>query len=115
MRATLCVLRGAGAGCNGGGKGAWADNVGGDRGWRPVTPLSTRAVTLARVEVAEQTAHRLMLEIERLQADGVSTHLGLARALSGQGVSTPHAFAQYAKDLRINNIARGHLLLGVLG
>ncbi len=34
-------------------------------------------------------AHRLWLEIERLRDEGVSTMIGLARALTERGVPTP--------------------------
>ena len=40
-------------------------------------------------EAAEQTAHRLALEVERLRGEGIGTLQGLARALTGRGVPTP--------------------------
>ena len=40
-------------------------------------------------EVADQAAHRLWLEVERLRSEGVATMAGLARALTERGVPTP--------------------------
>lgn len=63
--------------------------LGGDRGYRPsVAPCAARAAA-ARGEAADTVAHRLMLEIDRLRAGGISTHQGLARELTARGVSTP--------------------------
>ena len=45
---------------------------------------------MMRARMADQTAHRLSLEIARLHAQGVSTLVGLARALTALGVPTPH-------------------------
>ena len=42
-----------------------------------------------RRETADTAAHRLWLEIERLKNAGVSTMIGLARALTERGVPTP--------------------------
>lgn len=63
--------------------------LGGDRGWRPTEPPCARAAATARVEVADRTAHRLLLEVEALQAEGVTTQVGLARALTERGIPTP--------------------------
>jgi len=63
--------------------------LGGDRGYRPVAGPDSRAATQARRETAERTAHRLLLEVEALRAEGVATHQGLARALTDRGVPTP--------------------------
>jgi DNA invertase Pin-like site-specific DNA recombinase len=63
--------------------------LGGDRGWRPPKPPCAIAAAQVRQEGADRTAHRLALEVEALQADGVTTHQGLARALTERGVPTP--------------------------
>jgi hypothetical protein len=44
---------------------------------------------LARREAAQLAAHRLALEVERLQAQGVLGQAALARALNDRGVPTP--------------------------
>ena len=67
--------------------------LGGDRGYRPSSGPDSGAATLARRELAEQTAHRLMLEVERLREAGVVSHQGLARALSECGVPAPRGGA----------------------
>ncbi len=63
--------------------------LGGDRGYRPSTGPCAAAAAEARGEVATRVAHRLSLEIGALQAEGVSTLAGLARALTERGVPTP--------------------------
>ena len=63
--------------------------LGGDRGYRPVVPPCAAAAAVSRAERADQAAHRLWLEIERLKNEGVSTMIGLARALTERGVPTP--------------------------
>jgi DNA invertase Pin-like site-specific DNA recombinase len=63
--------------------------LGGDRGYRPAAgPDATRAAQ-ARREAAERAAHQLVLELERLQVEGVSSQAALARALNERGVPTP--------------------------
>ena len=63
--------------------------LGGDRGYRPrVAPCAARAA-VSRGKVADQVAHRLWLEIKRLRNEGVTTMIGLARALTERGVPTP--------------------------
>lgn len=61
---------------------------GGDRRWGPPTPLYAVAAAQAWQENATRTAHWLALEMEALRAEGVTTHLGLARALMTRGVPT---------------------------
>ena len=63
--------------------------LGGDRGYRPSAGPSAAAAAVSRTERADQVAHRLSLEIERLKSEGVSTMIGLARALTERGVPTP--------------------------
>ncbi len=62
---------------------------GGDRGYRPVAGPDAAAAAVARVEQAERTAHRLLLEVEALQAEGVVTQKALARHLTDRGIQTP--------------------------
>jgi len=62
---------------------------GGDRGYRPTVPPCAALAATSRSERADQTAHRLSLEIERLETHGTTTLVGLARALTEQGVPTP--------------------------
>ena len=63
--------------------------LGGDRGWRPPAPPCTAVAAEARQEGATRTAHRLALELEALQLQGITTCAGLARALTERGVLTP--------------------------
>ncbi|WP_052402290.1 recombinase family protein [Muricoccus aerilatus] len=67
--------------------------LGGDRGWRPPAPPCAAAAAEARQEEAIRTAHRLALELEVLRAEGIITHLGLARALTARKVATPRGRA----------------------
>jgi DNA invertase Pin-like site-specific DNA recombinase len=63
--------------------------LGGDRGYRPSGgPDATVAATVRR-QVAEQAAHRLGLELERLEAEGIVGHAAMARALTERRVPTP--------------------------
>jgi DNA invertase Pin-like site-specific DNA recombinase len=61
--------------------------LGGDREWRPPRPPCAAAAS-SRAEQATRTAHRLALEVEALRAEGITTHAGLARALTARGVPT---------------------------
>ena len=63
--------------------------LGGDRGYRPSTPPCAAAAAVCRAARADQTAHRLWFEIERLRGEGISTLAGLAYALTKQGVMSP--------------------------
>ena len=63
--------------------------LGGDRGYRPAAAPSAAAATAARADEADRTAHRVWIEIARLQESGVTTLVGLARELTALGVSTP--------------------------
>jgi Recombinase len=49
----------------------------------------SRAAAAVRQEVADQTGHRLALEVEALPESGITSTQGLARALSERGVPTP--------------------------
>ena len=63
--------------------------LGGDRGYRPSSAPSAAAATAARADEADRTAHRVGIEIARLQRSGVTTLVGLARELTALGVPTP--------------------------
>ncbi len=63
--------------------------LGGDRGYRPAAGPDAAAAVQARHEAAERAAHRLMLEVERLRAEGVLGQAALARALNERGVPSP--------------------------
>ena len=63
--------------------------LGGDRGYRPSVPPCAAAAAKCRAERADQTAHRLWFEIERLRGEGVLTLAGLAQALTERRVPTP--------------------------
>lgn len=62
--------------------------LGGDRGHRPSVPPCAAAAAASRAERADQTAHRLCFEVERLRGEGISTMIGLAQALTARGVPT---------------------------
>ena len=63
--------------------------LGGDRGYRPSAAPSAVAATAARADEADRTAHRVLIEIERLRRSGTTTLIGLARELTALGISTP--------------------------
>jgi DNA invertase Pin-like site-specific DNA recombinase len=63
--------------------------LGGDRGYRPPAGPDTALAAQARREAAERAAHRLVLEVERLMAEGVLGHAAVARTLTERGVPTP--------------------------
>ena len=63
--------------------------LGGDRGYRPAAGPDAAAGALARAKAADRTAHRLLLEVERLRTTGVTSRQGLARALTEHGVPAP--------------------------
>jgi len=63
--------------------------LGGDRGYRPASGPDAEAAAALRVEGADRTAHRLMLEIEELRSGGITGHAALARALTARSVPTP--------------------------
>ena len=63
--------------------------LGGDRGYRPTAGPDSRAAGVVRRDTAEQAAHRLLLEVDRLRDAGVTSMQGLARALTECGIPTP--------------------------
>jgi DNA invertase Pin-like site-specific DNA recombinase len=56
--------------------------LGGDRGWRPLHGPAGGKASVARQDVAQRAAHRLVLEVERLQAPGVLGKAAIAGALT---------------------------------
>ncbi|MGK7870367.1 recombinase family protein [Falsiroseomonas sp. E2-1-a20] len=63
--------------------------LGGDRGYRPATGPDSGGAAAARRLAADQAAHRLVLVLEHLRAEGVRGHASLARALNVRGVLPP--------------------------
>ena len=63
--------------------------LGGDRGYRPAQPPDAAVAAQARREAAEQAAHRLALEVDRLRNEGVLGQAALARALNARGMPPP--------------------------
>ena len=64
-------------------------SLGGDRGWRPACGPDAQAAAVARAEEADRTAHRLMMELERVEAEGIDGLAAQARALTQRCVPTP--------------------------
>ena len=69
--------------------------LGGDRGWRSPMPPCAAAAAHARRERATRTAHRLWLEVEALQAQGLTSHQELARGLALRGIPAPRGGAAW--------------------
>ena len=63
--------------------------LGCDRGYRPSVGPDSAAASVARREAAERTAHRLLLEVDRLRETGIISLQALARALTRDGVPAP--------------------------
>jgi DNA invertase Pin-like site-specific DNA recombinase len=80
--------------------------LGGDRGYRPLAGPDAQAAAVARIKQAERTAHRLLLEVEALRADGICTHQGLAHALTERGVQTPSGSAAWTHTTVTRLLAR---------
>jgi DNA invertase Pin-like site-specific DNA recombinase len=80
--------------------------LGGDRGYRPAAGPDAAAAAHARRAVAEQTAYRLGLEIERLRAEGVTGHAAVARALNARAVPTPRATGAWTHTSVARIVAR---------
>ena len=80
--------------------------LGGDRGYRPLAGPDATAAARARQEAAEQTAHRLVLDIERLRSEDVITHKGLAKCLTERRVPTPAGAAAWTHTTVARLLAR---------
>ncbi len=80
--------------------------LGGDRGYRPACDPDAAAAALARRGVAEQTAHRLVLEVQRLRAEGVVGKAAMARALTERGVPAPRGGSTWTHTTVARVLAR---------
>jgi DNA invertase Pin-like site-specific DNA recombinase len=67
--------------------------LGGDRGYRPSIGPDATAAARVRREEAERAAHRLVLEVEAIRGEGITSLAGLAQALTERGVATPRGGA----------------------
>jgi DNA invertase Pin-like site-specific DNA recombinase len=63
--------------------------LGGDRGYRPERGPDAAAAAQARRLKAERVAHRLVLEVEALRAEGIFSQAELARTLTERRIATP--------------------------
>jgi len=63
--------------------------LGGDRGYRPVEGPDAKVAAQVRRVVAEQTAHRLALQVDMLRTEGVTTNSRLAQTRNERQVPTP--------------------------
>ena len=59
-----------------------------------------------RVGVADRVAHRLLLGIEALRAQGIVSHQGLARALNDRSVPTPRGAGSWTHTTVARLLAR---------
>jgi DNA invertase Pin-like site-specific DNA recombinase len=80
--------------------------LGGDRGYRPKIGPDATAAAQVRRHTAEQAAHRLMLEVDRLRAEGVVGQAAVARALTERGVPTPRGRASWTHTTVARVLAR---------
>jgi DNA invertase Pin-like site-specific DNA recombinase len=80
--------------------------LGGDRGYRPASGPDTAAAAAARQQTAERAAHRLALEMGRLQAEGVTGQAAMARALNEKGVPTPRGGSAWTQTTVARVLAR---------
>jgi DNA invertase Pin-like site-specific DNA recombinase len=69
--------------------------LGGDRGYRPLAGADSGAAAMTRREAAERAAHRLLLEVDVLRAEGVTSRQALARTLTERRVPTPQGGATW--------------------
>ena len=63
--------------------------LGGGRGYRPSAGPDSGAATISRRGAAERAAHRLLLEVDRLRLEGVTSMQALARAPNEEAVPSP--------------------------
>lgn len=80
--------------------------LGGDRGYRPAAGPDALAAAEARRLAADRTAHRVLLEIEALRAEGIDGHAALARAPAARGIPTPRGRATWTHTTVARLIAR---------
>ena len=63
--------------------------LGGDRGYRPTGGRDAAAAVRVRQASAEQSAHRLALEVALLRAEGIIGQAALARTLNERSIAPP--------------------------
>ncbi|WP_431285598.1 recombinase family protein [Humitalea sp. 24SJ18S-53] len=80
--------------------------LGGDRGYRPATGPDAAAAAVARRLVAQQEAHRLLLEVDAAKAEGITSHAALARVLTARGVVTPRGGSAWTHTTVARLLAR---------
>ncbi|WP_291295374.1 recombinase family protein [Elioraea sp.] len=83
--------------------------LGGDRGYRPASGPDALAAADVRRDEADRTAHRILLEIEALRADGVEGLAELARALTDRAIPTPRGGATWTHTTITRLLARARL------
>jgi DNA invertase Pin-like site-specific DNA recombinase len=69
--------------------------LGGDGGYRPAAGPDAAAAARVRREAADQAAHRLALEVDRLHEEGIVGQAAVARALTERRVPTPRGTATW--------------------
>jgi len=84
--------------------------LGGDRGYRPMGGPDTVAAAHARRDAAERAAHRLALEVERLQIEGIVGQAALAHALNARHVPTPSGMGSWTHTTVARVLARAAAL-----
>jgi DNA invertase Pin-like site-specific DNA recombinase len=80
--------------------------LGGDRGYRPKIGPDATAAAQVRRHTAEQAAHRLLLQVDRLRAEGVTGQSAMARALNECGVLAPSGPGAWAHTTVARVLAR---------
>jgi DNA invertase Pin-like site-specific DNA recombinase len=80
--------------------------LGGDRGYRPPAGPDAARAAQARREAADQAAHRLALEVERLRAEGVIGQAAMARALNERSVPAPSGHGAWTHTTVSRVVAR---------
>ena len=76
--------------------------LGGDRGYRPVTPPDAKAAAEARTRAADHAAHALagVIEDVRTSLGGAASLHAIAKGLTERGISTPRGGAWTATAVR---------------
>lgn len=85
--------------------------LGGDRGYRPAAGPCAAAAASTRAEAATRTAHRLFLEVDAMRQHGVTTLVGLARALTERGIPTPRGGSNWTHTTVARVLGRAALLI----
>jgi DNA invertase Pin-like site-specific DNA recombinase len=82
--------------------------LGGDRGWWPALGTDAGRASLARQEAAQRAAYRLALVVEGLEDEGITTQVGLARALTQRGVPRPQGGTTWTHTTVARVLARAY-------